>query len=618
MAAPTAFLRVVANRRRSLAALVLVLPAVLVVVLDVAHRGERIASFPPRYLTSYAAAVVEGGALWALLLAVASARRGRVRWIAAGLFVGLATLALGTQLYFHEQYATWLNLDATLFGTSMSESLVGQLDGAHLLLRLSFPFAVAVTLVMLGQKVVRTRARTARWLGVAALPALGAVLVIPCSYRALQGSTPDVLYFHAVGGLVSRLSGITAREHLRPKRREPPQLPTLTARPAQPRNVLFILNESIRFDESCPAPVAHCAVAPFSNRAAPNRIPLLEMRSNSSTTAIQLAVLWSGLEPDAGREALHAAPLLFDYAHAGGYETAYWTSHHLMFANSRLWVQDLPVRFSCGATHLDPVANIDTGADDRLLVERIGEELPRLREPWFAVAQLGNTHLPYLADPNGPFQPAAESRDPADRALYANHHKNAVYRQDRALAELIERVRAIPSGKRTVIVYTADHGEQFYEHGQVGHTASLFEEELHVPAWIDAPEETLSEEERRHLEAHRSEPTFHTDVAPTILDLLGLWESEALAPHRAEMVGTSLLRPPAPERVLALTNCAGVWGCAFENWGVMHGHRKLVAREWEEDWLCFDVRADPAERSPIACDDLRAEAGRRYGRLPGR
>jgi arylsulfatase A-like enzyme len=616
-------LRALARRRPFLSAVVLATPAVSVVALDLAHRGDRILGFPLKYLGSYAAAVVEGGVFWALLLACASARRGALRWLAASLFVALATLVVGSQIYFYRQYATWLNLDATLFGTSMSDSLFGQLeaDGAHFLLSLSLPLAMALALVVVGRQIVRTRARTSRWLSLTLAPALVAVLVIPCSYRALQGSTPDVLYFHAVGGLVGRLSGFEPREHLRPRRRTPPPLPPLAASPPVPRNVLFVLNESVRFDQSCPAFVPHCPIAPFSNRAAPGRLPLMQMRSNSSTTAIQLAVLWSGLEPDAGREALHDAPLLFDYAHAAGYETAYWTSHHLMFANSRLFVQDLPVRFACGGTHLDPVANIDTGADDHLLVDRIAAELPRLRPPWFAVAHLGNTHLPYLVDDaDAPFQPSSTSRDRADRALYANRHKNAIYRQDRAIARLLELVRGLP-GPPTVVVYTADHGEQFYEHDQIGHTASLYEEEIHVPAWIDAPAGSLAPAEQASLAAHRDEPTFHTDLAPTILDLLGLWELPALAEHRAPMVGTSLLRSPAPERILALSNCAGVWGCAFQNWGVIDGRRKLIAREWEHDWLCFDVVRDPAEQTPLpaeACADLRAEATRRFGGLPGR
>src|SRR6185503_17786039 len=145
------------------------------------------------------------------------------------------------------------------------------------------------------------------------------------------------------------------------------------------------------------------------------RHPFLQMRSNSSTTAIELAVLWSGLEPNASREALHTAPLLFDYTKAAGLESAYWTSHHMMFANSRLYVQDLPTRFQCGATDLDPLADIDLGARDELLTERVKAEIGSLREPFLGVVHYGNTHVPYLVDPDdSPFQPSAESKDPSD------------------------------------------------------------------------------------------------------------------------------------------------------------------------------------------------------------
>ena len=81
------------------------------------------------------------------------------------------------------------------------------------------------------------------------------------------------------------------------------------AKPAVPRNVLFILTESVRADCGCPHPGERCANMPFSDRAAPERQPLRQMRASSTTTAIELAVLWSGLPPYAGREALHRAPV---------------------------------------------------------------------------------------------------------------------------------------------------------------------------------------------------------------------------------------------------------------------------------------------------------------------
>ena len=37
-------------------------------------------------------------------------------------------------------------------------------------------------------------------LGASAVAAILAVFLIPCSYRKVQASTPDVIYFHALGG----------------------------------------------------------------------------------------------------------------------------------------------------------------------------------------------------------------------------------------------------------------------------------------------------------------------------------------------------------------------------------------------------------------------------------
>jgi glucan phosphoethanolaminetransferase (alkaline phosphatase superfamily) len=613
----------VARHRTALATALLALPAVLVVAVDATMRGGRLLGFSPKYLASYGAAFVESALLWAVLLGCASARRGALRWAAATLFVLLATVAVGGQLYFYRQYSTYLNLDATLFGTSMADSLFGQLsaDGKNFAISIVPTALVATSLVWAGRLLVRTSRRRAKRVGMLTVGALAGVLLIPCSYRSVQGSTPDVIYFHAVGGLLKQLSGLEEHRHIRPRRRTPAPLPPLTASPSRPRNVLFVLTESVPHTLVCSTHAPRCETAPFTNEAVPARIGLEQMRSSSSTTAIELAVLWSGLQPTAGREALHSAPLLFDYAHAAGRETAYWSSHHMMFANSRLFVQDLPTRFQCGATNLDPVADIDTGADDRLLTARVEQELPLLREPFFAVVHYGNTHVPYMVDPgDAPFQPALASKAPEDNEEYRNYFKNAVHRQDRAVAELLAFVRGHELGERTVIVYTSDHGEQFREHGQLGHTGSLFEVEIHVPAWVDAPPGTLTDAERAALDGYAGEPTFHADLTPTMLDLLGLWDAPELEVWRRAMVGSSLLRPGRELALLEMSNCAGVWGCAFENWGVMRGWRKVLAREWDGAWLCYDVRLDPSENTPLPlgdCADLVEAAVRAHGRLPG-
>ncbi|TDJ77571.1 MAG: hypothetical protein E2O39_01970 [Planctomycetota bacterium] len=65
----------------------------------------------------------------------------------------------------------------------------------------------------------------------------------------------------------------------------------------------------------------------------------------------------------------------------------------------------------------------------------------------------------------------------------------------------------------TVLILTSDHGEEFMEHGQVGHQRTLHIESLHDPLIVVAP--TL---ERRVVEAGAS----LADVMPTILELLDI------------------------------------------------------------------------------------------------
>ncbi len=70
-----------------------------------------------------------------------------------------------------------------------------------------------------------------------------------------------------------------------------------------------------------------------------------------------------------------------------------------------------------------------------------------------------------------------------------------------------------------------------------------------------------------------------------------------------------------------MTNCAGVWSCAFENWGFLRGSKKLLARAWEKHYQCFDLVQDPAEKKDLglaACGDLAARAKAQFGRLPGK
>lgn len=85
---------------------------------------------------------------------------------------------------------------------------------------------------------------------------------------------------------------------------------------------------------------------------------------------------------------------------------------------------------------------------------------------------------------------------------------------DMAIAQLLSGLRDLGLLDRTALVITADHGEEFLEHGYVDHAWSLYRESLHVPLIFWAP---------GALEPARvAAPVSGVDVLPTLLAATGL------------------------------------------------------------------------------------------------
>ncbi|MFZ5890954.1 MAG: LTA synthase family protein [Myxococcota bacterium] len=612
--------------RRLVVGLLLLAPSLLVIGLDVLRRGERLRTLEGTYVLTYVAAIAEGGLVWASLVYAASRRRGTLRWLSAVLFVIALTFAVGGQTYFFGQYNAYLNVDVSVFASNFKDSVLNQLFadiGNYLRAKLP-PFALSIALLWAARRWIRPRRRPALIAGVAAPLFLLGSFFIPTQHRHTQASTPDVLYLNAVGGLLRTQLGMTEQSHqLRPRARASLPVPALTRRPDAPkRNVVLVILESVRADSVCIEYAPNCLKTESTNQLFPRRFPFTNMRSLDSCTAVSLAVLWTGVLPTESREVLHTWPLIFDYARAAGYDTAFWTSQNMMFGNARLWVKNLGVSKFVSATDLDPTADLDMGAPEGFLAAHIKKEISGLHEPFLAVVQLSNVHYPYYIDPTGPmpFEPWSTSKGPDENRAFKNYYQNSVYQQDRHVAEFLRALRESPAGERSVIVYTSDHGEAFREHGQMGHTFSVFDEEIHVPAWIDAPPGTLTESEERALREKRDAYVFHVDVAPTVLDLMGVAADPGITEYRERMPGHSLLRSELTRAPLPMTNCAGVWSCAFENWGYMHGSLKLEARSWDPGWRCYDIERDPEEQAdlgPGACSHLITLAKKTFGRLPG-
>jgi len=606
--------KLVTFAKRLVSWLPLLLPGVAIVGTDMVLRHAKLADLSTRGIYVYAATALLSCALWASLSAVAIHGRTFAKWTGLVLLGTLAVLAVGGQIYAYARYEAFLNDQSVLVGTSMMPSLRQQLwfDRFGFARTILPPLLFVIGLVFAMRRYARPHAGRVPFAMDVATVAIVIIAFCPPK-EGDQDAPPDVLYLHGMGQLLrARWDHNECVERVHPGPRTPRPVPALVAHPAVPRDVLFVLTESVRASSTCVAYDPKCIYTPFSNAAAPNRIPLRQMRALDSTTAISLAIMWSGLLPTESRAELHSAPLIWEYAHAAGIDTAYWTSQNLLFGNSGAWLEGTPFDHHVNATQLDAEPTMETGADDGKLVAHVIGDLDNLKEPFLGVVHLSNTHFPYVIEDDPPFLPETSDSAPGSEVELKNRYQDAIYLQDRSVGQLIRAVRASRVGPRTVIVFLSDHGEQMHEKGGAGHTGSLYDPEIKIPAWVDAPEGTLTPGEEAHLRALSDTPLTSLDVLPTMLDLVGLWDAPPIEPMRQRMAGASLLRGGSPQsNAVVLTNCSELWMCAFKNWGAMQGSRKLIATQADSSWNCFDVVKDPGEMEnlgPEACADLRTLA----------
>lgn len=600
-----------------------IVPAIAILVLDLTKRTPRLRSFDQRELTFYLLSFLLSMAFWGSIAIVAASRRGRSRWLARTLLVLGAIFAVGAQVYTYDRYQAYLDHRAVLVGTQMMPSVGQQLwfDRYTLAKALLPPIALALLLPMFMKRLAPARKMVVGAAWDTAVTALLFSLFLSPERGADQGTLPDIMYFSSMGQLArARWDHNETVERVHPGARTPIPVPPLEAHPKKPRNVIMIVTESVRAVSTCIGYDPDCKYTPFSNKELPDRMPLRQMRAMDSTTAISLSVMWSGLPPTETREAMHSAPLLWEYAKAAGIDRAYFTSQNLLFGNSGTWLEGTPIAHEVSATQLEENPTYEMGADDGKLADYTIEHMKDLHEPFLSVVHFSNTHFPYKVDPaHTPFETQAEAEGKEVSLVYK--YQDSIYLQDIALGRLLAALKKLPNADHNVIVFVSDHGEQLWEHGGGGHTFSMWDVEIKIPAWIYAPPGALTDEERKNIVDAADRPLLSLDIFPTVMDLMGLWDAPGVQPFKAKAKGESLLRGGSPERATEITNCSTLWACAFKNWGAIKGSRKLIAHQADTQWNCLDTSIDPDEQHALdleACSDLLPLAEGQPGVRPWR
>jgi len=97
-------------------------------------------------------------------------------------------------------------------------------------------------------------------------------------------------------------------------------------------------------------------------------------------------------------------------------------------------------------------------------------------------------------------------------------YKNAIAYNDHLFSNIITKLKEKKLYDNSLIIFTSDHGQEFYEYGYFGHNTAFSEAQTHIPLIIKLPK-TLKD--KYHVE-DTTMLTSHIDIMPTILSIIGV------------------------------------------------------------------------------------------------
>ena len=178
--------------------------------------------------------------------------------------------------------------------------------------------------------------------------------------------------------------------------------------------------------------------------------------------------------------------------------------------------------------------------------------------------------------------------DPRDLEHIIALYDGEIAYVDHHIGLIVKKLKKLGIFDQTLIVVTADHGDEFFEHGGKGHRNTLYDEVVKIPLIVHLPEKISSAVRIRNQ-------VSIIDIAPTILDLAGI-----LVPGR--MQGSSLA-PLLKEETIPDDRYA-----MLELGSILRALRsksaKLLFNTRALQTIIFDLKADPGENDPVGITDF--------------
>jgi arylsulfatase A-like enzyme len=365
-------------------------------------------------------------------------------------------------------------------------------------------------------------------------------------------------------------------------------------------------------------------ISPTIDRMAREGFTFRDHRSTAPNTLLSIRHLFTGrvlVNAQAWRRIGSGLPTLAETFEAAGYRTGLFSANGYVSAHYGL---------ARGFGHVSREALLDLESPDPAPVNRSAERVHSAALEWLATLPEGAPvflylHTIHLHNPYAP-PPDLEARftagvastirgdtltlrdllrgrrtaSPADRERLRGLYRASLAYNDRELAGFLEDLwRRFPRHE-SLVVLTADHGEELFDHGGVLHGYTLHEELLRVPLVVWGPGYVKGGETR--------EVTDALDLHATLVDVSGAAAGEGDGRSLLDLV-TGRGGPPPPRLHFAASE--GIPGGSF---AVRSGRFKYVwargtertwamglgpARSWDREYL-FDLAKDPGERTNLA------------------
>lgn len=351
-------------------------------------------------------------------------------------------------------------------------------------------------------------------------------------------------------------------------------------------NLVVIVVDALRSDH-LPSYGYARDTAPYLTRLAGEGIQL-QGYSVSSWTKPSVASLLTGLAPQRHQAISRsdhlpaAAPYLPELLRKAGFDTAAYVANLNV---GREWSFDRGYR-----VFLQP--NGTQKVDGQRVTGSLLAGTRDLERRFFLYVHYVDPHDPYV--PRKPWaggryvQPRQIERgrfpmDDATLQQLRDQYDGEIAEVDREIEHLLAELRKRGLLKRTLVVVTADHGEEFGEHGGLTHGHTLYEEVLRVPFLLWSENGLPRSNSGNHF--------YQLDFLPTMLAALGEKVPEKLD-GRSSWPEILESRPVARPLYFHLD---------LDRQGalaVLDFPRKLIHGVQEPVNRLYDLDSDPGERSP--------------------